>query len=217
MLSLLLARDASRTAKWLQEQKEFSAKATEGYSEIVHEFERVMARDDYQAGVNAFFEKGHSYYWWSGATHWYYLPGRARLVARLINLNLLRKAITTDAEPGSRAMAMYELVKRQPDEAQSWSLVCERATADNDLTVRLTALKILTDAVTADARLRNLVHVGRRTSNGPDPKEPVQNSFAQSTAARLNLSIPQVQTSFEELATALRARFEFALRLAWKV
>jgi hypothetical protein len=216
-LLYLLARDVSRTASWLQKQKEFSPKATEGFAEIVSHFKKLMAPGDSEAVIKAFFEKGHSYYGWGGNITYFYLPGRARLVPHLADENLIRSSITNDVESGARAMAMYEVVKRQPKDPKSWSLISKQASADDNFWVRLTALRILVDGITGDENLKNLVSISSNSeSSGPDPMQPVQNSFVQATAARLKFTIPEVEKHFEELATALKFRFGFSLELAWK-
>jgi len=214
----LVLRDASRAAEWLLEQKEFSTKATEAFSDVFYKFDELMTPLEAQAVNKAFFEKGHSYYGWGGATYEYYLPSRPRLLARLSDKDLIFNSITSDSEPGCRGMAMYAALNRYSEHNQLWSLIIDRANKDVNFWVRLTALKIMADGSTGDEKLRNLItlYPYHPEMSGPDPIQAVQNSYVQATAARLRLSIPVVETQFGELASALQTRFGFALRLAWK-
>lgn len=156
LLRCLLSRDPQRTALWLNQQDRFPEKATDGFAEILYEFEQKLPKNLLSKTVRSVFMKGASYSYsrWFSETYW---PSRARLVGYLDDEALLRTTARSDREPGVRAKALKELGARQGDDPQMWQLVRKSVTDDTNSVVRTYALKLLVERQKDDPETWQLV------------------------------------------------------------
>lgn len=242
-LRCMLSRNPQRTADWLNQQKRFSEKATDGFTEILGEFAQKLPANILNETVRSVFTRGASYYRWE-------LASRNKLLDYLQDEALLLTTATKDREAGVRIHSLKKIVARQKGNLQTWQIVRESSTKDTSYLVRMYALELLAKEQKDDPQTWQLIREAATTEKeiyvrqkaflvilkhsfvkreaerlfhdlewwelGFDPRQPIPNVQVKEYAIRLELGEAVVQKLYEELADKLCAHFGFELKLAWR-
>src|SRR5439155_4210464 len=113
---------------------------TEAFYEVYVSFASLTDRAALEDTTRNVFNNGRSLYDWS-----IYHSARGHLLDRVDDVSLSLHAVR-DREGGVRAYALKHLIKRQPDDEQTWHLVKEAAETDVSNHVRGEAVEMLASA-----------------------------------------------------------------------